>query len=284
MHFITKYASTLLIWLWKMLSVLREFPRSNKPSDNDSLNPSMHYASLTLGTSKCMRAMLGNRRTPKIQTTAGEQPHYQLSQKMITEDGHSPSSSPQDYMYSSAYSPTYSVANGLLGHNATGHDTLTTPHGARSFGIATNSARTPKPALSSSALPSSCTTRRCWRCNRTTKREIVKQGNRKGHDGRPYYRCQPCDKFHSWGDNQGVYVSNPTCDCDNPSRREKTTKKGRVKEYYECATRRCTFYRVVSSKPYYRHKKRIVEARIQQPNDSLQINQVSIRRNGYCPS
>ena len=152
-------------------------------------------------------------------------------------------------MYSIAYSPAQSVASEPLGRSPTRYDISTKLLGTRSPRIARDYDSIPKQPLNFSTFPSLHTARPCLICGQPTKRCVVKRGNRNGHGNRPYYKCQPCDKFHSWGDNKGVKDSNLECYCNRPSRREVTRKRGRPEEYYECATGLCMFYEWESSQP-----------------------------------
>ena len=184
-------------------------------------------------------------------------------------------------MYPTSHSPAQSVVSEPLAH---WYDTPTRLSGARSPRIAIESDRIPKQSLKSSTFRSSYTnTPWCRFCNHPTELGIVKQGNPNGHAGRPYYKCQNCDKFQSWGDNQGVYPLNPNCKCKKRSRREESTKGGNVKEYYKCATARCGFYRVINPTPPYPRGNQILKIQIQPPHDPFQVDRVNIRRNGYSP-
>lgn len=86
----------------------------------------------------------------------------------------------------------------------------------------------------------------CNNCLKHTKKVTVSKDSQIGNHGRVCYRCDTCNRFHSWGDDRGVHEDNPPCLCEGEgkdgkklarlaiaSRRGKATERGSL--YWECA-------------------------------------------------
>ncbi|KAI1451972.1 hypothetical protein F4805DRAFT_472953 [Annulohypoxylon moriforme] len=85
---------------------------------------------------------------------------------------------------------------------------------------------------------------KCLSCRQPGILKITGSSNVNGNAGRPYYRCQTCNKFIVFADEAGNSSSNPECDCDVPSRKsvagQNSTQPGR--EFFTCRTRNCDFF------------------------------------------
>lgn len=77
----------------------------------------------------------------------------------------------------------------------------------------------------------------CPKCKAQSHLRITSSYNTKGNANRPYYRCQPCDKFVTWADLKDV-VGPYLCYCGNRCR-ELVTTRG-VKNW-KCPDAICNF-------------------------------------------
>ncbi|RDH20656.1 hypothetical protein M747DRAFT_31285 [Aspergillus niger ATCC 13496] len=88
----------------------------------------------------------------------------------------------------------------------------------------------------------------CLSCRRPTTERTARRGNHLGHDGRPYFRCEPCNRFSCFGDMRGIHLNNPVCYCEGYlfSRRQiagwDSQQKVRGAIHYVCAVGKCDFF------------------------------------------
>ncbi|KAF2158363.1 hypothetical protein M409DRAFT_71684 [Zasmidium cellare ATCC 36951] len=82
----------------------------------------------------------------------------------------------------------------------------------------------------------------CGAGNPHLTKYITRTSNRNANAGRPYLRCDPCNRFVTFTDKRGVHEVNPHCQCDKPSRIQVASKhKGRGL-HFVCSTGVCKFY------------------------------------------
>ncbi|KAF2807534.1 uncharacterized protein BDZ99DRAFT_465379 [Mytilinidion resinicola] len=85
----------------------------------------------------------------------------------------------------------------------------------------------------------------CLECERPVTRLTTSRYNRNGNARRPYLKCVPCDKFHSFADEQGNNPENLRCHCGEPSRKQVSGIKTQSQRglHYVCSLGNCDFYR-----------------------------------------
>ena len=96
------------------------------------------------------------------------------------------------------------------------------------------------------AIPTLAAAPICRECYCRTSRHITRASNRNGNAGRPYYKCDQCNKFHCFDDDRGNDPRNPRCLCQVASRQqvagpEKAIPRGL---HYVCRSGQCNFYTV----------------------------------------
>ena len=84
----------------------------------------------------------------------------------------------------------------------------------------------------------------CRHCQQPATRCTTRVSNRKGNAGRPYIKCFPCDNFIRFTDERGVHATNPTCNCDKPSRLQRAGRETRVngRLHYVCSSGGCDYF------------------------------------------
>jgi hypothetical protein len=87
----------------------------------------------------------------------------------------------------------------------------------------------------------------CLQCGRLVKYNIVKETNRNGNAGRPYFTCIPCRKFHSFADERGNSSQNPLCYYNQPNRTQVARYRAQLSGllHYVRRVGACDFYQVV---------------------------------------
>ncbi|KAF1842803.1 uncharacterized protein K460DRAFT_268311, partial [Cucurbitaria berberidis CBS 394.84] len=72
---------------------------------------------------------------------------------------------------------------------------------------------------------------------------IVNQGNSNGNAGRPYYLCDHCHRWITWGDNRGISGGNPLCFCGAISRQDRAGNETSIPRlgFWTCATGSCDY-------------------------------------------
>ncbi|QQK46043.1 hypothetical protein Pdw03_0941 [Penicillium digitatum] len=85
---------------------------------------------------------------------------------------------------------------------------------------------------------------RCPECYEDGMRQKVRESNRNGNAGRPYYKCYPCNRFICFADQRGISPTNPLCHCGEYSRRQISGTSNEVPYgiHYVCARGWCRFY------------------------------------------
>ncbi|KAK4233357.1 hypothetical protein C8A03DRAFT_19562 [Achaetomium macrosporum] len=78
-----------------------------------------------------------------------------------------------------------------------------------------------------------------------SKSFTTRHSNRNGNAGRPYYKCQPCNKFLCFADSRGNNPGNPPCDCGVSSKTQVAGKEKKVPRgvHYVCRLGKCDFYK-----------------------------------------
>lgn len=86
----------------------------------------------------------------------------------------------------------------------------------------------------------------CIKCGLPTSRLKTKRSNRNGNALRPYYKCQPCNKFHCFADTRGNDPANPLCHCGVSSKRQLSGLEKRPPRqlHYVCRLGTCDYYDV----------------------------------------
>lgn len=89
----------------------------------------------------------------------------------------------------------------------------------------------------------------CLKCQRPVKYCTTNKTNLNGNASRPYFKCIPCDKFHSWADERGNNPKNPLCYCNKPSRGQVSGSKARSSGalHYVCSLGTCDFYQAAKN-------------------------------------
>jgi hypothetical protein len=82
----------------------------------------------------------------------------------------------------------------------------------------------------------------CFLCNGPSSEYTTRRSNRNGNAGRPYYKCDPCEKFLTFADDRGNDPLNPLCHCQVSSRRQVSCREKGGKIHYVCRLGRCDFY------------------------------------------
>lgn len=85
----------------------------------------------------------------------------------------------------------------------------------------------------------------CFLCSRPSRRYVTRKSNRKGNARRPYYKCDPCNKFLVFADERGNEPRNPTCDCGLSSKRQLTGPVSSVsrKMHFVCREGACDYWK-----------------------------------------
>ena len=71
---------------------------------------------------------------------------------------------------------------------------------------------------------------------------LTRSSNRNGNAGRPYYKCDPCNKFLVFADDRGNDPANPECDCGISSKKQISSRDKGRKIHFVCRMGGCDFY------------------------------------------
>lgn len=82
----------------------------------------------------------------------------------------------------------------------------------------------------------------CGSGNPHLTRHITRTSNRNANSGRPYLRCDTCNRFVTFLDERGVHSVNRRCDCGNPSRIQVAGKHKGRSLHFVCSAGACNFY------------------------------------------
>ena len=151
-------------------------------------------------------------------------------------DGASPSSSSSSPLSSSSSSSSSPLSSSSRHQPTAGGSTATrgSPQTQQTSQSLANLAAAPE------TIPN------CIKCGLLTSRLITKQSNRNGNALRPYYKCQPCNKFHCFADTRGNDPANPLCYCRVSSKRQLSglDKRPPRQLHYVCRLGTCNYYEV----------------------------------------
>ncbi|KAK3939017.1 hypothetical protein QBC46DRAFT_217185, partial [Diplogelasinospora grovesii] len=89
----------------------------------------------------------------------------------------------------------------------------------------------------------------CLICGTPSSFREVLPYNTNGNALRPYYRCEPCDKFVTFADLIGCHPDNPPCNCEpRMASREVVTGSnaqcGAGRKVWRCAEGRCRYWKL----------------------------------------
>ncbi|CAG7935671.1 unnamed protein product [Penicillium salamii] len=84
----------------------------------------------------------------------------------------------------------------------------------------------------------------CMRCGKPSDEFVTETSNRNNNEGRPYFKCVPCNKFLVFNDTRGNDPDNPACSCGVSSKRQAAGHYRQVPRgvHYVCRLGRCNFY------------------------------------------
>ncbi|KAK3986577.1 hypothetical protein QBC44DRAFT_373057 [Cladorrhinum sp. PSN332] len=83
----------------------------------------------------------------------------------------------------------------------------------------------------------------CKMCKSPSRLDITSDENDNGNARRPFYKCQPCKNWITWGDLEGCDVGNVKCRCRRRARTMVCGDKSKCpgKRFWKCASGFCDF-------------------------------------------
>jgi hypothetical protein len=123
-----------------------------------------------------------------------------------------------------------------------------TSHSAQDIGVQSTTLSVPNIGVQSAPLsaPAASPTsqRHCLNCKRPVQRFVTKSSNINGNANRTYLKCVPCDRFHSFADEQGINAGNLKCHCGEASREQLSGPRNESQRvlHYVCSTGGCNFF------------------------------------------